>query len=51
MYPDTKMLVFCNEPWRITGMNAVGINENIIYVLAKWQNEYLIVAEKRLGEL
>lgn len=36
MYPDAKVLVFCSEPWRATGMRAAGINENIIYVLAKW---------------
>ena len=36
MYPDAKVLVFCTEPWRVTGMNAVGLNENVMYVLAKW---------------
>ena len=51
LYPDAKVLVFCSEPWKVTGIKAAGINENIIYVLTKWQNEYLIVAEKRLGEL
>lgn len=51
LYPNTKLLVFCSEPWRVSGLQAVGLNENIIYVLAKWQDEYVIVAEKRLGEL
>ena len=46
LYPDAKVLVFCSEPWKVTGIKAAGINENIIYVLTKWQNEYLIVAEK-----
>jgi isoleucyl-tRNA synthetase len=32
-------------------MCAAGINENIPYVLTKWKDEYLIVAERRLGEL
>jgi isoleucyl-tRNA synthetase len=51
LYPDAKALVFCSEPWRVVGMNAAAINENVVYVLTKWQDEYLIVAEKRLGEL
>ena len=50
MYPDAKVLVFCKEPWHVAGLKAVGLNENIIYVLTKHQNEYLILAEKRLGE-
>ena len=43
LYPDTKMLVFCTEPWKITGMNAAALNENLLYILAKWKNEYVIV--------
>jgi hypothetical protein len=37
------MLVFCTEPWKITGMNAAALNENLLYILAKWKNEYVIV--------
>ena len=51
LYPEAKVLVFCTEPWHVTGMNAACINENILYVLAKWRKEYVIVAEKRLAEL
>lgn len=51
MYPDIKLLVFCSEPWQIAGMNAAGVNEGISYVLAKWNDEYIIAAEKRLPEL
>ena len=51
MYSDAKMLVFATEPWQLTAMNAAGINEDILYVLTKWKDEYLILAEKRLGEL
>ena len=51
LYPDAKLLVFCTEPWRVTGMKAVGINENVLYVLAKHNQDYVILAEKRLGEL
>lgn len=51
MYPDAKLLVFVNEPWHVAGMQAVGVNEHILYTLAKWRDQYLIVAEKRLGEL
>ena len=35
----------------MVGMNSVAVNENALYVLAKWRNEYLIVADKRLSEL
>lgn len=51
LYPDAKMLVFHQEPWQVVGMKAVGVNEGILYVLTKWEDEFLIVAEKRLGEL
>ena len=51
LYPDTKVLVFCKEPWKVVGMSAATVNENLLYVLAKWREEYVIVAEKRLGEL
>ena len=51
LYPDAKLLVFCTEPWKVTGMKAVALNENILYVLAKHDQDYVIVAEKRLGEL
>ena len=32
-------------------MNAAGLNENVLYAVCKWKDEYVIVAEKRLGEL
>ena len=51
MYPEAQMLVFATEPWQLTAMSGAGINENILYVLTKWKDEYLIVAERRLGEL
>jgi len=51
IYPEAKMLVFSTEPWQLTGMHAAEVNESIIYALCKHQNEYLIVAERRLGEL
>lgn len=35
----------------MTGMNAIGLNENLLYVLAKWKNEYVIIAERRMSEL
>lgn len=51
LYPDAKLLAFISEPWQAVGMAAVGVNEKLIYTLAKWRNEHVIVAEKRLGEL
>jgi isoleucyl-tRNA synthetase len=43
-------LVFTTEPWTLTGTHAVAVNEKLIYALGKWQDEYLIIAEKRIGE-
>lgn len=51
LYPDAKLLVFCTDPWTVTGMKAVGLSENLLYVLAKHNSDYVILAEKRLGEL
>ena len=35
LFPEAKLLVFCDDPWKIIGMNAVVLNENITYVLVK----------------
>ena len=51
LYPDAKVLVFATEPWKIMAMKGVCLNENITYTLAKWKNEYVILATKRIGEL
>ena len=51
LYPEAKVLVFQSEPWHVTAMNAAAFNQHLLYVLAKWQDEYFILAEKRLGEL
>ena len=51
MYPTAKLLVFCNEPWKLIGTNAVAVNEKVLYAIVKLGEEYLIVAEKRLAEL
>ena len=51
LYPDAKVLVFANEPWQAVAMKGVSLNENIIYTLAKWRNEYVILSSKRVGEL
>lgn len=45
------MLVFCQEPWHALNMKGCAINERIQYTLAKWGNELVLVADKRLGEL
>lgn len=50
LYPDAKILVFHQEPWQVVDMKAVGVNENILYVLTKWNDEYLILADKRISE-
>ena len=49
-YPGAKMLVFTPESWQICAAKAVAINDKLSYILVKQGNEYLILAEKRLGE-
>lgn len=51
MYPNAKLLVFAPEPWKMLAMKSVAVNDKMTYVLAKWRDDYVIVAEKRLGEL
>jgi isoleucyl-tRNA synthetase len=51
LYPDVKLLVNCKEPWMATGIQAVSVNNEILYVLAKYEDDYVIVAEKRIGEI
>lgn len=36
LYPDTKLLVFNTEPWKLTGTQAVAVNEKLTYTLGKW---------------
>jgi len=44
------MLVFTKDAWQLAGASAVAVNETLTYVLVKHKGEYLILAEKRLGE-
>ncbi len=44
------MLAFTGESWQLCGANAVAINDKLSYILVKQGKEYLILAEKRLGE-
>jgi isoleucyl-tRNA synthetase len=57
LYENVKLLVFCTEPWKLLGTQAIAINEKILYALVKCtykypepHSEYLILAEKRIGE-
>ena len=60
LYDDVKILVFCSEPWKLLGTQAIAINEKIQYALVKCTYkeqdkeemviEYLILAEKRISE-
>jgi isoleucyl-tRNA synthetase len=61
LYDDVKMLVFATEPWKLMGAQAIAINDKIMYALVKCtykghqvgedsHSEYLILAEKRIGE-
>ena len=50
LYPEAKLLVFCTEPWKLTGTHGVAINEGLTYALGKFGEEYLIMAEKRIAE-
>jgi isoleucyl-tRNA synthetase len=51
LYPNAKLLVFEPDPWKMLAMKSVAVNDLMTYVLAKWNDEFVIVAEKRLGEL
>ena len=44
------MLVFTEDAWQLCAAQAVAINENLSYALVKYKSEYLILAEKRIGE-
>lgn len=50
LYPDAKLLVFSPEPWKLLGAHAAAINQNLSYSLVKYEDEYLILADKRLSE-
>jgi len=49
-YPDAKVLVFTEDAWQLCAAQAVAINDKVSYALVKHDNEYLILAEKRIGE-
>ena len=42
--------MFTKEAWQLCGANAIAINDKLSYILVKHADEYLILAEKRLGE-
>ena len=44
------MLVFTDEAWQLCGAKAVAINDKLSYILVKQNNDYFILAEKRLSE-
>jgi isoleucyl-tRNA synthetase len=56
LYDNVKMVVFCEEPWRLLGAHALAINDKLQYALVKCtynnkeSSEYLIMAEKRIAE-
>jgi isoleucyl-tRNA synthetase len=35
MYENVKMLVFCQEPWKLLGTQGIAINDKIMYALIK----------------
>ena len=43
-------MVFCDEAWQLCGTQAIAVNDGISYALVKHRGEYLIMAEKRIGE-
>lgn len=49
-YPNAKLLLWTEDCWKLEGANAVAFNPAIGYLLVKHDSDYLILAEKRLGE-
>jgi len=49
-YPNAKVLLWTEDCWKLEGAKGVAFNPTISYLLVKHNNEYLILAEKRLGE-
>lgn len=61
LYDNVQLLVFCEEPWRLLGAQALAINDKLQYALIKCtyksasdgeilSSEYLLLAEKRIAE-
>ena len=49
-YPHAKLLLWTEDCWKLEGANGVAFNPTISCLLVKHNSEYLILAEKRLGE-
>ena len=49
-YPNAKLLLWTDDCWKLEGAYAVAFNPSVTYMLVKYKNDYLILAEKRLGE-
>ena len=49
-YPSAKLLTWTDDCWKLEGANAVAFNPSIGYLLVKYKSDYLILAEKRMGE-
>jgi isoleucyl-tRNA synthetase len=44
------VLLFADEAWKIAGAKAAMFNSKVTYVLGKLNSDYVILAEKRIGE-
>jgi len=49
-YPDAHLLLWTEECWKLQGARAVSYNPKLNYILVKHKQDYLLLAEKRLGE-
>jgi isoleucyl-tRNA synthetase len=49
-YPGAKLLIWTEDCWKLQGAKAVTFNPDLSYLLVKYKDDYLIVAEKRLNE-
>ena len=49
-YLNAKVLLWTEDCWKLEGANGVTFNPTISYLLVKHNSDYLILAEKRLGE-
>lgn len=49
--PDTSLLVWTTTPWTLPGNFAAAVNQEVIYVKAKTNDEFVILAKERLAQL
>lgn len=49
-YPNTQILLWTEDSWRLIGAKAVSYNPQLNYVVVQHGDQHFMLAEKRLGE-